>query len=129
MPMDMKDVRRQRLREWFTDRSIPEKEKSYLSQLINGKASFGERAARRLEVAYGMPVNYLDRSSDDEKSLGRQLDSRQEKLLELFDRLPESEKDQHIRTLADVVEGYDRLFKELLQNRDIEEILKKHKKK
>ena len=129
MLMDMKDIRRRRLREWFSERPIPEKEKSYLSQLMNGKASFGERAARRLEVAYGMPVSYLDKPSDDELPQERRLDSRQEKLLELFDRLPESEKDQHIKTLSDVVEGYDRLFKELLQNRNIEDLIKKHQKK
>ncbi|MEG0230634.1 MAG: hypothetical protein RR970_00875 [Hafnia sp.] len=128
--MDMKDIRRQRLREWFSNHSIPEKEKSYISQLINGKASFGEKAARRLEGAYGMPVNFLDSTDNSEdKPLPRQLDSRQEKLLELFDRLPESEKDQHIQALSDVVEGYDKLFKELLQNRNLDDIIKKIQKK
>lgn len=128
--MDMKDVRRQRLREWFSNHSIPEKEKSYISQLINGKASFGEKAARRLEGAYGMPVNFLDSADNSEnKPLSRQLDSRQERLLELFDRLPESEKDPHIQALSDVVEGYDKLFKELLQNRNLDEIIKKIQKK
>ena len=58
--MDITDIRRARLKEWFADRSFPEKEKSYLSQLINGKASFGEKAARRLETDYGMGSKYLD---------------------------------------------------------------------
>jgi len=58
--MDISDIRRARLRQWFTDRSIPEKEKSYLSQLMGGKASFGEKAARRLERDYGMGDKYLD---------------------------------------------------------------------
>lgn len=58
--MDIQDIRRSRLSEWFSTRSIPEREKSYISQLINRKASFGERAARRLERDYGMGSGYLD---------------------------------------------------------------------
>ncbi|TBL88214.1 hypothetical protein EYY88_05570 [Hafnia alvei] len=77
-----------------------------------------------------MPVNFLDSTDySEDKPLSRQLDSRQEKLLELFDRLPESEKDQHIQALSDVVEGYDKLFKELLQNRNLDDIIKKIQKK
>lgn len=63
--MDIKDIRRSRLKQWFSNRSIPEKEKSYLSQLMGGKASFGEKAARRLEQTYEMGMGYLDTSSDD----------------------------------------------------------------
>jgi hypothetical protein len=55
--------RRARLREWFDRHPIPEKEKSYISQLINGKASFGEKAAERLESEYGMGKGYLDADS------------------------------------------------------------------
>lgn len=58
--MEIKEVRRARLREWFTDHPIPEREKSYLSQLLNGKTSFGERAARRIERTYGMRDHWLD---------------------------------------------------------------------
>ena len=58
--MNIADNRRQKLKEWFSSRSIPEGEKSYISQLINGKASFGEKAARRLEATYGMPIKFLD---------------------------------------------------------------------
>ncbi len=63
--MDIKDIRRKRLKEWFANKTLPEKEKSYLSQLINGKASFGERAARRLERDYGMPPGNLDTLEND----------------------------------------------------------------
>jgi hypothetical protein len=48
------------LRTWFAGKTLPEKEKSYLSQLMSGKASFGERAARRLERDYEMGAGYLD---------------------------------------------------------------------
>lgn len=56
----MVENRRMRLREWFADRTLPSKEKSYLSQLMTGKASFGEKAARRIEESYGMHSGYLD---------------------------------------------------------------------
>ncbi|MDR5020526.1 S24 family peptidase [Yersinia rochesterensis] len=67
--MDIKDIRRLRLKEWFADKPLPEKEKSYLSQLITGKStSFGEKAARRLESTYGMPSGHLDLAVAQEKS-------------------------------------------------------------
>ncbi|TKI02417.1 LexA family transcriptional repressor [Martelella alba] len=56
----MTENRRKRLAEWFKGNPLPPKEKSYLSQLMTGRASFGERAARRLERTYGMPGGYLD---------------------------------------------------------------------
>lgn len=58
--MDIQENRRIRLRAWFANRSLPANEKSYLSQLIGGKASFGEKAARRLEKDYKMGPGYLD---------------------------------------------------------------------
>ncbi|WP_186276365.1 S24 family peptidase [Burkholderia gladioli] len=58
--MEIADTRRARLRQWFEKKTLPPAEKSYLSQLMGGKASFGERAARRLERDYGMDTGYLD---------------------------------------------------------------------
>ncbi len=58
--MDIMEVRRDRLREWVASHSTPTREKSYFSQLIGGSASFGEKAARRLERDYGMGEGYLD---------------------------------------------------------------------
>jgi len=58
--MDIQDIRRARLRLWLEGKSAPAKEKSYFSQLVGGTASFGERAARRLEREYGMGDGYLD---------------------------------------------------------------------
>lgn len=63
--VNITNTRRERLKAWFANRTLPEKEKSYLSQLIGGKASFGEKAARRLESTYGMPVKYLDTPLDE----------------------------------------------------------------
>jgi hypothetical protein len=58
--MQIQDIRRARLREWFATRSIPPKEKSYISQLLKEGNPFGERAARRLENTYGMGEMFLD---------------------------------------------------------------------
>ncbi len=64
--MDIAEIRRSRLRTWFANRAIPPSEKSYLSQLMTGKASFGERAARRLERDYGMGYGFLDQRPAEE---------------------------------------------------------------
>ncbi|MBI6182188.1 helix-turn-helix domain-containing protein [Serratia proteamaculans] len=46
-----------------------------------------------------------------------ELDERQTKLLELFDYLPESEKDKHLAELEEKVDGFNVLFEELLTAR------------
>jgi|GEM_PF-82812 len=55
-----KQVRIARLKEWFAGKTLPAKEKSYLSQLMSGASSFGEKAARRIEITYEMPSGFLD---------------------------------------------------------------------
>ncbi|MCP1121556.1 hypothetical protein [Robbsia andropogonis] len=57
--MKIQDIRRARLKQWLESNPVPSAEKSYFSQLLGG-ASFGERAARRLEADYGMGALYLD---------------------------------------------------------------------
>ncbi|WP_407078475.1 hypothetical protein [Xenorhabdus bovienii] len=113
----MKNIRQQRLRDWFSGKNLPEKEKSYLSQLMNGKASFGEKAARRLERDYRMPDGYLDTDTNNSE-LGDQLQitltPRQKILLELFDELPNSEADDLIKNLEEKKRHYDSLLEELL---------------
>lgn len=64
--MEIKEIRRSRLKAWFANRTLPKEEKSYLSQLMGGKIAFGEKAARRLEQSYGMPAGHLDRAFDGE---------------------------------------------------------------
>ena len=49
--------------------------------------------------------------------LPTELDSRQKRLLELFDSLPESEKEKQLIELEDKVENFNRLFEELLVTR------------
>ncbi|EKL3976837.1 S24 family peptidase [Morganella morganii] len=62
--MDMKKIRQTKLAGWFKDKTLPSKEKSYISQLMSGKSSFGEKAARRLERDYGMPPGFLDSNEE-----------------------------------------------------------------
>ncbi|HHQ6553257.1 TPA: hypothetical protein ACSTJZ_003151 [Serratia fonticola] len=130
--MDMKEIRRKRLADWFSDRTLPLKDKSYISQLITGQSSsFGERAARRLERDYGMGDGYLDNPPEDPDATDTKtvaLDEREKLLLQLFDRLPESEKTQFIALLKDKVETFDKLFNEMLKARDVKDILKSIKK-
>lgn len=56
--------RRAQLKKFFENRTLPVKEKSYLSQLIGGTGSFGAKAARRLEKTYGMGEYFLERQDD-----------------------------------------------------------------
>lgn len=58
--MEPMATRREKLKEWFANQTLPKKEKSTLSQLMRGKEVFGPRVARRLERDYGMPRGYLD---------------------------------------------------------------------
>ncbi|WP_288319693.1 S24 family peptidase [uncultured Haemophilus sp.] len=57
--MDKSEIRLKNLEKWFEGQSIPKKDRSFISQLRKG-ATFGERAARRIEQDYGMPSFYLD---------------------------------------------------------------------
>lgn len=73
MKSTITETRRANLRAWIKVHGVPQAEKSYFGQLV-GSASFGERAARRLEQDYKMGVGYLDRPIDEsEPEEGRQL--------------------------------------------------------
>ena len=57
---ELKEIRIDNLKRFFENRTLPTKDKSLLSQLMSGKASFGEKVSRRLEEEYGMGALYLD---------------------------------------------------------------------
>lgn len=57
--METKELRRIRLREWFEGKTLPAQDKSYISQIVNGKSGLGEKGAKRLERDYNMPPGYL----------------------------------------------------------------------
>ncbi|CAG9195789.1 hypothetical protein PSP6_160105 [Paraburkholderia tropica] len=73
--MDIQEKRRTQLRKWVALNGTPQKEKSYFSQLLNANASFGERAARRIEDQYRMGVGYLDSDSNAIAIGGEALDN------------------------------------------------------
>ncbi|MBC3213428.1 helix-turn-helix domain-containing protein [Serratia fonticola] len=54
---------------------------------------------------------------DEPSELPRQLDDRENELLDLFSSLPESEKEVLLTDLRERVEGFNRLFEELLKAR------------
>ncbi|MFW7225364.1 MULTISPECIES: hypothetical protein [unclassified Serratia (in: enterobacteria)] len=118
--MDIRETRRLRLKEWFADKPLPKHEISYISQLINGKSSFGERAAARIEKDYGMPSGYLSKPTDvNENSTGMIASNEQEeRLLTLFRELPDSEKEHMVNLFHEKVNEYNKLFDELLRLRN-----------
>lgn len=118
--MSTAEIRRKQLKAWFADKSLPEKEKSYLSQLINGKTSFGERAARRIERDYGMRPGYLD-TDEDNPDAGRNDTALMIDELELimhYRAFPDSEKKAVLREFKTKHEKYNALFQELLASRN-----------
>lgn len=96
---------------------------------ISGNIS--KESAIKISEAFGVSLSWL---LDDESSVSdlpdefnftpEMLDDKQRHLLKLFSRLPESEKDTVISMLTGMVENYDKLFKELIKSRNIEEIMK-----
>lgn len=72
---ELKEIRIENLKKFFEDKTLPTKDKSLLSQLMSGKASFGEKVSRRLEEDYGMGRYYLDSTpnspigSDDDQQI------------------------------------------------------------
>lgn len=79
MHMDSHENRRAQLRKWVEKNGTPPKEKSYFSQLTGGIASFGEKAARRLEKDYGMGVGYLDRTEDAREASAKHISANTDK--------------------------------------------------
>ena len=97
--MEIAEIRRAQLKAWFAKRKIPAEEKSYLSQLIGGKASFGEKAARRLEQTYKMPTMYLDTPADAATPDAAPLKKDQAELLEIWGWLLDTEKAEVLATI------------------------------
>lgn len=117
--MTLKDIRQARLKAWFATRTLPEREKSYLSQLINGKSSFGERAARRIERDYHMPAGYLDSDPDNPESDTAQLilTDEEKRIIECFRGFPDSEKKEQLLIFETKLKKYNQLFAELQATR------------
>lgn len=101
-------TRRNNLAKWFSKRPIPAAEKSYLSQLIRGKAPFGEKAARRLENQYGMGDGYLDKDVDNAVTGGGtensySLSPQAIKLISVISRLDQAGGMEDVLTAAELL--------------------------
>ncbi|WP_439412138.1 helix-turn-helix domain-containing protein [Enterobacter ludwigii] len=97
--------------------------------------SISKESAIKISEAFGVSLAWLldDAEGDsdlvvEDDFLPAALTDRQKLLLKLFERLPESEKDNHIEGLKEMVENYDKLFDELLKSRNIKELSKTTKK-
>jgi hypothetical protein len=113
--MELKEIRRLQLGLWFKNRAFPEREKSYISQLISGKASFGEKAARRLERDYGMPDKYLDQDTTNraEEPVASYRTNSEQQLLEDWRLLLEEDQERitaEITKLAAIAKTYRARF-------------------
>ncbi|MDR5756476.1 hypothetical protein [Caballeronia sp. LZ035] len=107
---------------------MPPKEKSYFSQLTNGAASFGEKAARRIEKQYGMADGYLDspvastsHRTDDAAKSGPAHDIEQEHretaselVLRLLPQMTETQKAEIADIMQSMADKNARLLAELL---------------
>lgn len=88
----------------------------------NGQAQPKGNSLFSLSRALKCSPTWLLYGDDDLKpisveELPKELDDRQLRMLELFDSLPESEKDNQIMELEKKAAGFDRLFEELLKAR------------
>lgn len=99
-------LRRQKLAEWMADdanKTRYQAEKSFFSQLKSGALPFGEKAARRIEAAYGMPHKFLDGAAEDSGTsipLSREyISKREEELIQILRGVPPAVQ-QEIHTYA-----------------------------
>ncbi|EOV9599908.1 helix-turn-helix domain-containing protein [Cronobacter malonaticus] len=81
-----------------------------------GKSLFALAAALRCSPAWLM-FGDEDKSPAPADALPTELDERQKRLLDLFESLPESEKESIISELEVRVDNFNRLFEELLKVR------------
>lgn len=119
--MELKDIRQQRLKEWFADKKLPQKDASFISQVVRGGKFIGEKAARRLERDHGMPSLYLDTPLDKDPapeaaaSIPFQDTTIPETLrvaLEKLNSLPDDDAEKLIKEFADKIEGRYRYYEQ-----------------
>ena len=133
---DLVTRRRARLQSWITKHCNDNasafardvnKNQSYIADLLRGKKSFGEKAARDLEIRAKMPDGYLDSDSDDGDprlmyhgillTRAAALLAAEWEKLDLVDRI-ELEEEVRRRVQRKVVTDRERLTKNAAPNRD-----------
>ncbi|MFZ5272567.1 hypothetical protein [Enterobacter asburiae] len=132
--MELVEIRRARLKEWFGDKKLPPKDASFISQVIGGKF-IGEKAARRLERDHGLPELFLDtpfeeqfvESVDPEKEQGaKPLPGKLLRLQKCLELLPnedaEALMDEFIDRAEERKKYFDRLLQEYIQKNQLKNI-------
>lgn len=91
-----------------------------VQQWVKGTSSPRGKSLSKLSSVTGLPEHWFFMAEDDHTDTlqvqqpTRVLDSRQEKLLSLFDQMPESEKDHMVALFESKVQEYERLLNELI---------------
>lgn len=99
---------------------------SVISQLVNGHRNLGDAISRRIEESLSVKKGWLDvPHGENEDDLDYDGDDRpylnldEKRVVELFRKLPESERNNIISQLQIKVDDYDRLFNELIKVRNL----------
>lgn len=99
---------------------------SVISQLVNGHRNLGDAISRRIEESLSVKKGWLDvPHGESEDDLDYDDDDRpylnldEKRVVELFRKLPESERNNIISQLQIKVDDYDRLFNELIKVRNL----------
>ncbi|EBB2318876.1 helix-turn-helix domain-containing protein [Salmonella enterica] len=99
---------------------------SVISQLVNGHRNLGDAISRRIEKSLSVKKGWLDvphgESTDDldyDNGDRPYISLDEKRVVELFRKLPESEKTNIISQLQTKVDDYDRLFNELIKLRNL----------
>lgn len=103
-----------------------------ISQWENDQTSPKGDNLFQLSDALGKDPAWVQRGSEtgeSESTIGAVvLTPMQRQLIDLFDRLPISARQNHIDALRDAVEGYDKLFNDIVMTKNIDELIAAKKK-
>ncbi len=107
--------RGKRLADWFKD-GFPEHEAAFFADLIDGQAAFTDKTARRIEVDYNLPFNYLD--SGNPSGTTSKLNDDDKELLFYFHKLTKKAKHEILENVKKQASFYDDMFEELKKLRE-----------
>lgn len=143
--METKDIRRTNLKVLLNASELKQADfagrcglaPSVISQLINGHRNLGDTLARKIEEAFAVQRGWLDiphgekqKSADSVEGktekviISVSLDEDEERLLEVFNRLPRSEKVKMINEFEARAEELESLFDELVSLKSTKSPLK-----
>ncbi|HIH5645509.1 helix-turn-helix domain-containing protein [Serratia marcescens] len=107
--------RAKRLADWFSEPGFPEEEAGFFEDLVNGKAAFTDKTARRIEQDYGLPFNHLDAGNSSVSPT--KLNDEDKELLFYFHKLTSKSKQEFLENVKKQADFYDSMFEELKKMR------------